>query len=434
MRGILPVLLMAILALSGCATRSANVATPAVAPQAGQVAPSQGVEAGALPSAGTAPAASPASARPAAPKVALLLPLSGRDAGLGRVMLNAAQMAVFDFGDDAFSLMPIDTEPAGPAAAAQQAVANGAGLILGPIFARQVGEVASVARAAGLPVISFSSDRSVAGNGVYILGLPPSAAISRAARFALDQGVRRIATLVPADPLGARVDQAVGDIAQGGTVAPVVHETYAPGTSEFGPVLKRLASELALAAPATAQVATSGGTATPIALDAPAPATREAAIVLTENGQRLRTLAAQLPYFGIDPRAVRLIGPSLWEESGLGAVPELVGAWFAAPDPAGRSAFEQRYQAAYAKAPPRIATLAYDGVGLAAVLARAQAGAPDFSAAALSQPSGFAGVDGIFRFDASGIAERGLAILQVTPTGIQVVQPAPTSFAQPAAS
>ncbi len=75
----------------------------------------------------------------------------------------------------------------------------------------------------------------------------------------------------------------------------------------------------------------------------------------------------------------------------------------------------------------RIATLGYDATGLAAVLARL-GGAPDFSAATLTNPSGFAGVDGIFRFTPDGVVERGLAVLKLDRRAIEVISPAPASF------
>ena len=149
------------------------------------------------------------------------------------------------------------------------------------------------------------------------------------------------------------------------------------------------------------------------------------ALVLGEAGQRLRAIASLLPFYDIDPAQVHLIGTPAWEDQSLAAEPALVGAWFAAPDPAGRAAFERKYREAYSRSAPRIATLAYDAAGLAAVLARVR-GAPDFSAATLSSPSGFAGIDGIFRFASDGVVERGLAVLQLDRRSTQVISPAPT--------
>jgi len=153
------------------------------------------------------------------------------------------------------------------------------------------------------------------------------------------------------------------------------------------------------------------------------------AIMLPEGGERLLALAPLLPYYDIDPAQVRLLGTGLWDDLRLGKEPALIGGWYAAPDPTQRADFEKRYATLYgAGSPPRIATLGYDATALAAALARPPNG-PDFSAQRLTNPDGFTGLDGIFRFRADGLSERGLAVLEVQREGPKVVSPAPTSFA-----
>ena len=151
------------------------------------------------------------------------------------------------------------------------------------------------------------------------------------------------------------------------------------------------------------------------------------ALFLPEGDGRLKNLAPQLPYFDIDPGDVKFLGTGLWDEPGLGTEPALDGAWYAAPPPSLRSAFEKRYQQIYKTAPPRLATLGYDAMALAAVLARAPQGA-DFSDAALTNPNGFSGVDGIFRLRPDGLVQRGLGVLEVHRGGGTVIDPAPQSF------
>jgi len=155
------------------------------------------------------------------------------------------------------------------------------------------------------------------------------------------------------------------------------------------------------------------------------------AVVLGESGGRLRSIAPQLPYYDLDTDRIRVIGPSTWEDVTLGREPALANAWFSAPDPAGRAEFEKNYANVYGRAPPRLATLAYDATGLAAVLARSAPGG-DFSLSTLTQPSGFAGADGLFRLRPDGSVERGLAVLQLQPrgAGIKIISPAPASFEQ----
>jgi hypothetical protein len=151
------------------------------------------------------------------------------------------------------------------------------------------------------------------------------------------------------------------------------------------------------------------------------------ALLLPEGGDRLKALAPLLPYFDVDPAQVKFLGTGLWDEPGLGTEPALDGGWYAAPPPNARADFEKRFTTLYRHPPPRLATLGYDATALAAVLARNPAG-PDFSAPALTNPSGFSGIDGIFRLRPDGLVQRGLAVLEVHRGAPTVVDPAPESF------
>ena len=154
------------------------------------------------------------------------------------------------------------------------------------------------------------------------------------------------------------------------------------------------------------------------------------AVLLPDGGPRLLAISPLLPYYDIDPAEVRLLGTGQWDDPAVRLEPALRGGWFAAPLPEARAQFEERFDAAYGRTPVRLATLAYDGTALAAVLARAEGG-PDFSIQALASPNGYAGQDGIFRFRQDGVVERGLAVLEVRRDGFLVVDPPPSSF-QPA--
>src|SRR4051794_34622936 len=144
-------------------------------------------------------------------KVALLLPLSGQNAAIGRTLLQAAEMGVFDAAGDDFSLVVRDSAAAGgPAAAVGSAMQEGAKLVLGPVFST---EIAPAAQAAGslVPVISFSNDRTAARPGVFVLGLAPQAQVERVVGYAASQQVKRFAILYPNSAFGNAVRQAYQD-------------------------------------------------------------------------------------------------------------------------------------------------------------------------------------------------------------------------------
>jgi ABC-type branched-subunit amino acid transport system substrate-binding protein len=331
-------------------------------------------------------------------KVALLLPLSGETAALGQGMLDAANLAVFDIADKNFELMPEDTgdTPGKAKEAADHAETSGAQLILGPVFSPSVAAVKPIAQRMSLNVVSFSTDTTQAGDNVFVMGFLPAAEIERVADYAKAEGASHFAALAPEGAYGNSAIGALQEIVP--DAAPLIR--YAPG------------GDPAARVPAL--------TAAGVPFDA---------LLLPEGGDKLRAIAKALPGSGIDVHKVHLLGSGLWDEPALGQEPELVGGWYAGTPASARADFEKRFEATYHYKPPRLATLAYDATALAIVLARqTQAGQAPFDKAALTKASGFAGIDGIFRFHDNGQIERGLAILQVTPTGETVIDPAPRTF------
>jgi ABC-type branched-subunit amino acid transport system substrate-binding protein len=333
--------------------------------------------------------------------VALLLPLSGPSAALGQGMLDAALLAVNDVGAEQIKLLPKDTgtEPQRAADAARAAIAEGARLIVGPLLASDVEAVKPIAQAAHVPVLAFSTTASLAGNGVYLLSFQPRQEVGRVVAYAHSRGVSRFAIFAPHTPYGELASAAMRD-AVAANQSELVESGYYP------PDLQSLDA-------ATKEFAHQGHD--------------YGALLLPDGGRRLKALAPYLDYYHINPKRIHLLGTGLWDDPSLGNEAVLVGGWYAAPDPQGRANFDNRFAAAEGHPPPRLATLAYDATALAAVLAKSPGG-PDFSEAALTNPSGFVGLDGVFRLHRDGLVERGLAVLQVEPGGPRVIGPAPQSF------
>jgi hypothetical protein len=152
------------------------------------------------------------------------------------------------------------------------------------------------------------------------------------------------------------------------------------------------------------------------------------AVLVPVAPPRLTGVLGAMSAAGLDARSVQLIGTGVWDVGGIGSDPQVRGAWYAAPDPARRADFERKFVSTYGRPPHRLATLAYDAVSLAGQLARAKPGG-DFSAEAITNPNGWSGVDGVFRFLPDGRTERALAVIEVQGDRGSVVSPAPTSFA-----
>lgn len=365
-------------------------------------------------------------------RIGFLAPLSGSNAGLGRALFEAAQMALFDLADDRIVLLPRDTEglPEKAAAAAEAVMAEGAQLIIGPLFSTETAAVGPVAQARGIKVLSFSTDRSVAGNGVYLLGFTPDQQVTRVMAYARGQGMTRFALLAPDSPYGEAVAQAAALGAMETGVTLLRQDRYPSDTADLTPVVRRFANGLrALPRPAEPVPSALPGTA-PAAAAEPGMSRPVDAVLLPEGGARLRALAPLLPFFDIDPRAVKFLGTGLWDDASLGSEPSLVGGWYAAPAPEGFADFARRYEQSFGRRPPRLASLAYDATALAGILAK-QGGGTTYTEQMLTNPDGFAGYDGIFRFRSDGLVERGLAVMEIQRRGSRVIDPAPGSFRPP---
>jgi ABC-type branched-subunit amino acid transport system substrate-binding protein len=440
-------LLLAPLLLSACAQQRvapepspgpapSRTVEPARAPVSAEpIQPEPGATAPPAPAEPAANLVPPGVAEPVL--VALLLPLSGPHASLGQSLLDAASLAMAELAGPNLVLLPRDTGGTGDGArrAAEAALQQGARLILGPVFRDAVQGAAEPARARGVPVVAFSTDRSVAGNGVYLLGFTPGQQVERVVKFAADKGMRRFAVLAPSSPYGyAVVQELQATIGTYGLQLASVQFYGADGEGAEAAVkaigeyearrvrLKRRRAELAGIGDAEARRAlrrlANADTYGELPFDA---------LLLPEGGQVLRQVAPLLPYYDID--GVRLLGTGLWDDPTLAREPSLAGGWYAAPSPAVAGDFQRRYKTAYGVEPPRIASLAYDATALAVVLAQS---GNRFDVSILNAASGFAGSDGIFRFRPDGVAERGLAVLEIGRDGVKVVDPAPLTFeAQP---
>ncbi len=367
-------------------------------------------------------------------QVAMLLPLSGPQAELGRAMQDAAQLAFFEVADGQFELIFEDTggTPQQAALAAQKVLSRGASLILGPLLSTSVRAVGPLAKRAGVNVISFSTDRTVAGNGVFVMGFLPQAEVKRVVSYSASKGLTRFAAFAPENAYGRTVVGQYSRIVQqaGGTVASIAY--YDPAATDFTNAVRDFARFDAKSQAGGPQGQPLGSGNDEVAKRAMERLQGRSghlsfdALLIPDGGQRLLTLAPLFTYYKLDPRHMRFMGTGLWDEALIGQEPSLQGGWFAAPEPGPRENFNRRFADTYGHMPPRLATLAYDSAALAAVLARQNQGRYD--QATIASPSGFAGVDGIFRFSPNGLIQRGLAIMEVTQEGAKIVDPAPKTF------
>ncbi|HWY62715.1 MAG TPA: penicillin-binding protein activator [Rhizomicrobium sp.] len=339
-------------------------------------------------------------------RVGVILPFGSSTAAtrnLAAAMLKAAQLALYDSKNSNIVLITADegSKPDDAAAAADKLLAQGAEVIIGPLFGPSVSAVAPIARDRAVPVLAFSTEKSVAGNGAYLLSFLPQSEVNRVVAYAASQGHHDFAAMVPQNEYGDVIAGAFADAVKSAGGDSVDVEHFTPSTN--------------------AVMAPSGAVAK----------TKADAVMIAQGGPVLRAIAPSLSFSGLDRDKVKLLGTGLWDDPAIVREDMLLGGWFAAPEPNAVNAFNSRFHDAFGTNPPQLASLAYDAIALVALLSGGQP-YHRFTQAALMDPNGFSGVDGIFRFNTDGTSERGLAVLEVAPDGFHVVSPPPKTF-QPSA-
>ena len=387
------------LVLAACAVNAPNLPPPDTT---GSLPTSQSA-------AKSAGLSTPATTRPGKAKVVMLLPLSGQGqlGAVAKAMKQAGELALFDRNAAEFDLVVKDDKgtPEGARAAAEEAVREGAEVILGPLLSASVEAAIPVAAEARIPLVAFSNDRRLMRPGVYLLSFMPDQDVERIVAYALASGRRNFAALLPDDAYGQIVEETfkkvIGSV-QGNIVA---IERYSRGGAGTLEATRRLGEALSGAG-------TSGD-----------GSTVADALLLPGEPETLTSIGPLIAYARIDTTRVKLLGTAGWESPNLGRDPTFVGGWYPAPDQKGWQTFQERFAKAFGTTPPRIAALAFDGVGVALALSGASP-QDRFTPSGFTRASGFQGADGTIRFQSDGAVVRALGIYEVQSVGARVVEPA----------
>ena len=350
-------------------------------------------------------------------RMAILLPFSSSSSRLraeAASMLKAAELAVFDRDEADVVLIALDTggTDSGASSAADAALNSGVDVILGPVLSKSVAGAAKRAKRKDVPVIAFSTDQSVAGNGTYLLSFPPEAEVKRIVDYAAGTGVGRFAFLGPQSEYGKRVSAAYQATVRNNGGEMRGNETY---NGDDITVMQGPAKKLADAYKANEQ----SGASTRREFEA---------IMLPESGTALRSLAPLMPYYDIDPDQVQFLGTSLWHKEEVVREPALNGGIFAGPDQNASQSFNNLYDQKFGEDPSRLASLAYDAVNIGAVVADGKVSSRRRRA---EDSQGFYGVDGLISWGPDGKPNRGLAVYQIQNGQFVIIDPAPKTAPGP---
>lgn len=372
-------------------------------------------------------------------QIAFLGPLSGPNEVVGRALLEGAQMALFDIGATGAVLMPFDTmgTPAGAEEAARSAMLQGADIVIGPLLSSSVQAATPIVRAEDIPMVSFSNNPVVAQEGVYTFGFSPAQQVRSIIDYATAQEAQRFAVIAPYGAYGELVISTIREIAFDYGIDLKHIRSVDPDAVDYSEMIIEISDyEERRKALLERQAELEGKTdeASKAALerleqfDTLGDPDLDAILLAADTNNGLRILASQLAFYDVDQPTVRLLGLQLWDSfQDLSNEPSLFGGWYPASESPLLQEFRKRYEQFYGAPPISLASLGYDAMALVAVLA-GDGVSPQYDAASLTNAEGFVGVDGLFRLNADGSAERSYAIREITPSGITTIKPAASSF------
>jgi branched-chain amino acid transport system substrate-binding protein len=369
--------------------------------------------------------------------ILVLLPLTGQLAPVGQVLENAAKLAVPPGTTPALDIRDTGGNAAGAAAAAQAGIQAGDGIIIGPLTSGETQAVAPIAKAAGVNMLPFTNDGSVAQPGVWPLGITPAQSVQRVLQVSSEAGRTQLAALLPDNVFGHHLSDAITAETQALSEPAPQIVFYEPGFAGVNQAVDQVSDFADRGQGLMDQIkeAKDEGTAAgrakarELQLQQIPPPSFNALFIGETDENTLAELANFLPYYDVSAPQVQFLGPAPWATIATDMAHQSVflNAMYAAPDPAAAQAFDAKYQAAYGSAAPAIADVAFD----AAALARVAASSGGYTSNVLTTPSGFTGTDGLVVLNPDGSVKRGLAVFSIAAGAPVISSPAPANLNQP---
>ena len=371
-------------------------------------------------------------------RVGVLLPLSGEFAKQGNGLKNATMMALEDINDNGLVLQYYDTKgtPEGASVAVENALNQGSQLIIGPMLSSSVQAITPMTKAKGVPVIAFNSATDVLQDGIYTMGLLLDEQVERIIAYAVRQGKSRFALLLPDNNTGLAVARAGVRSAAKNNAAVTAIAFYKPGTTDFSDVLRQMtkynerAAKLKNMKSQYASAAAAGNTdAIRVMKKLDKMDTYGGvdfdAVLIPDYGSTLKSAVAMFGYYDVFSPEVTFLGTSIWDNTNLTKETTMRGSWYPSLTRQNVSYFANKYNEVFGERPSALYAFGYDAVALASVISRNDT---DNLNEKITNPEGYAGINGVFRFFANGKNQHSLDIKEVRPSGNYIVEAGPRKF------
>lgn len=333
-------------------------------------------------------------------KVAMLLPLSGKNANIGKQLLDASQLAAYDLQADNVNIIPINTETTTDAIS-KKLDAEQPDIVVGPLYAADTQKLYPLAEQRGICMISFSNDDKLTNNNcLFLLGVMPDESVKRAAQYSFNNGVEDIYAVLPDSKYGSVVETRLAEFNTEEQSKTKVLGKYS--TQNFAKDSSQASVNILSFVKGNS------------------------ALMIPESGKIINTIENHLKSKNTTLANYRLIGTGLWDNETIAQNKALEGAIFASPPKAMRESYEKRFFTQYGYNPSKLTTLSYDSLAL--VKALSGNGKSTITREKLLNPYGFKGVTGLFRFTNNGLNERALSIFSIKGGKVVEVEPAQNSF------
>ena len=372
-------------------------------------------------------------------RVGMLLPLSGKAAKQGQGLKNAAMIAMDDVKNPRLILQFYDTKstPEGARTAVQNALRQRVRLIIGPLSSDEVQAISEETVYNRIPVIAFSTSKDVLQPTVYTLGLLIDEQVNRIISYAVAQGRRRFALLLPDSSTGIAVAKAAIASAAQNRVELTKIAFYPPDTLNFAEIVKQLTDYATRSAALNRKKATLSDLATQGDISAQRQLKQMKttnsmgdpgfdAILIPEYGSKLKSIISMFGYYDVYAPEVKFLGTSIWEGSSLNKESMIINSWYPTLSRYQSAYFSNKYSNLFGERPNSLYSFAYDAVALASALSGYQ-DSNDLNLA-ITNPDGYIGINGTFRLFANGNNQHSLDIMEIRPDGDAVVDTAPKRF------
>lgn len=368
-------------------------------------------------------------------KIALLLPLSGQHKKLGKMLYDAAQLALFDHGDPRIVIYPFDTKGSEFSAISlmNEVVAKDIKVIVGPVFSRVVRAITPIAQKNDMIIFTFSNNTKVSTRDVYVLGLDLRQQVQRIITYAMENDIKYFSALLPGNDYGSQIVVELRKIIEMYDGMVLKTEFYIPG-SKLNSNVRRVVKSLTEVPvdkegnPLFREI--KKGEKVPLDENGK-PLYQDikkfkTALLVTESSKKLMEIGSLLEQYNF-PIGSKLIGLSGWEGNAALHNDIFEGAWSTDLPRDNFEIYDEHFNDIYSYDPTKISALSYDIISVISALS-AVGGEPSFKTKNIRSAVGFSGVGGVFRFKNSGVVERLLEVYEVEDGKMKTIDPASFQF------